>query len=51
MPSNRPVIAVRLERPIYEIVLARANAEGRSLSNYVENIVKRELNGAKPKRA
>jgi len=35
MPSEKPVIALRLERALYARVAAAARQEGRSLSNFV----------------
>jgi hypothetical protein len=51
MPSKLLVISVRLKKPLYDLVAALAGAEGRSMSNYVESIVKEKLESAKPKRA
>ena len=52
MPSIKPVIAVRLEQPLYDKIAALARAQGRSLSNFVEQIVKGEMEKpAKGKRA
>jgi metal-responsive CopG/Arc/MetJ family transcriptional regulator len=41
MPSNRPLIQLRLEQPLYDKVTKQAKSEGRSRSNYVEDIVRR----------
>lgn len=49
MPSNRPVIALRLTQPLYEKVRACAREQGRSLSSFIEIIVKKEMEG-KPRR-
>ncbi len=43
MPSNRHVIAVRVDRQLYDKVAAQAKEEGRSLSNFVEILVKKMM--------
>lgn len=52
MPSTKPHVNVRFEPEIYAKIVKRANAEGRSLANFVEQLVKREMaSGEKQKRA
>jgi metal-responsive CopG/Arc/MetJ family transcriptional regulator len=41
MPSNRPLIQLRLEQPLYDKVTKHAKSEGRSRSNLVEDIVRK----------
>lgn len=50
MPSTRPVIALRLDKQLYDKVLALSKEQGRSLSNFVENIVRKHLPDSKTKR-
>lgn len=35
MPSEKPLIALRLEQPLYDRVLAAAYQEGRTPANYI----------------
>lgn len=48
MPSNRPLIALRLEQALYEKVAAKAKQEGRSHSNFVEHLVRRAMQEKQP---
>lgn len=50
MPSNRPLIPLRLEQSLYEKVVAQAKAQGRSRSNFVENLIRKAM-AEKVKRA
>jgi metal-responsive CopG/Arc/MetJ family transcriptional regulator len=50
MPSNRPLIQLRLEQQLYEKVTRQAKSEGRSRSNFVEDIVRKALEMPKVKR-
>lgn len=43
MPSNRPLILLRLEQSLHDKVIALAKEQGRSRSNFVENIVRRAV--------
>lgn len=43
MPSNRPLIQLRLEQKLYDQVVRHARMNGRSRSNYVEDIVRKAL--------
>jgi hypothetical protein len=40
MPSKLLVIPIRLEQSLYDKVIAMAKAQGRSRSNFVENLVR-----------
>lgn len=51
MPSNRPVIAVRVDRQLYDKVAALAKEEGRSLSNFVEILVRKTVDRREKKPA
>lgn len=50
MPSNRPVILLRLEQSLYDKVIAQAKARGHSRSGFVEILVRKALD-LKAKRA
>lgn len=39
MPVSTKVIPVRLEKKLYDRVVAEAKLEGRSISNYVQQLV------------
>lgn len=43
MPSTKPVIVVRLDKPLHKKVVERAEAEGRTLSNMVEQVLRKEF--------
>jgi metal-responsive CopG/Arc/MetJ family transcriptional regulator len=43
MPSNRPLIQLRLEQTLYDKLSAEAKAQGRSRSNFVENLVRKAM--------
>ena len=49
MPSNRPLILLRLDQDLFDKVIALAKQQGKSRSNFVENIVRRAMR-EKPKR-
>ena len=51
MPSTKPVIPVRLDQALYKQVVACAQKEGRSLSNFVEYLVRQHMELQKTKRA
>jgi hypothetical protein len=51
MPSQKPVIALRLERTLHARVVAAARAEGRSPSNFIEQALRKVLGGAAPVKA
>ena len=40
--SERPVVGVRMDREIYNFVQKQADKEGRSKSNYIEQLIKKE---------
>ncbi len=45
MPSTKILIALRVEPPLYERIVARARADGRSPSNYVAQYLRKGLAG------
>ena len=49
MPSKRPVIALRLNQDLYDKIVSLADKEERSLSNFVEYLLKKQID-QKPKR-
>lgn len=49
MPSTKPHISVRIDQALYDKLLARSILQGRSLSNLVEQIVRREFTQKKSK--
>jgi hypothetical protein len=41
MPSSSLQIAVRVKEDLYEMIRSAADAEGRSMSNYVDQVLRR----------
>jgi metal-responsive CopG/Arc/MetJ family transcriptional regulator len=49
MPSNRPLIQLRLEQTLYDKLTAEAKAQGRSRSNFVEDLVRKAMDKTQPR--
>jgi hypothetical protein len=43
MPSSKPLIALRLPQPMYDQVRALAEKDGRTVTNFIEQQLKRTL--------
>jgi hypothetical protein len=41
MPSKKPLLALRLSKPVHERLLSSAAADGRTPTNYIEQMLKR----------
>jgi metal-responsive CopG/Arc/MetJ family transcriptional regulator len=49
MPSSRPLIQLRLEQTLYDKLTAEAKAQGRSRSNFVEDLVRKAMDKPQPR--
>jgi predicted HicB family RNase H-like nuclease len=50
MPSNKPIVAVRLDQKLYDELLRAATQEGRSMGNWVQRLIETALAPKKAKK-
>ena len=44
--NERPVVGVRMDKEVYDFIQKQANKEGRSKSNYIEQLIRKEKDKA-----